>query len=307
MSWRKLGMIYKPSGVSDWAVTNAAYPTTDLRSPDRLRIYFTSLDSQNFGRGGFLDVDPADPRRILHIAERPILDIGEIGDFDDSGANPFAVIEFENRRLMYYQGWQRTLRAPFTVFTGLAIEEPDGSFRKWSRVPVLERTAEEPHIRGAPCLMIDGGRLRMWYVSSARWTRRAEGLHYHVSIRHAVSGDGVNWTADPGLCIQPAANEYAVGRPWVVRDGDAYRMWYSVRSFDQPYAIGYAESDDGLTWRRLDDHAGIFRSKSGWDSEMICFPNVVDVGGRRLLFYNGNHHGASGFGCAEWVRRDVGD
>ncbi|HEX3888842.1 MAG TPA: hypothetical protein VHW05_15215 [Phenylobacterium sp.] len=301
MSWRKLGMVYKPSGASDWAVTNAAYPTAELRDPETLRVYITCLDAQNFGRGGYVDLDPVDPIRVLRIAEHPVLDLGEIGDFDDCGANPFAVISFKGRRLMYYQGWQRTLRAPFTVFTGLAIEAPDGRFVKWGRVPVLERTSEEPHIRGAPCLMIDGDRLRMWYVSSARWTPRTDGLHYLVSIRHAVSDDGVNWIVDPAPCLQPAADEYAVGRPWVVRDGGLFRMWYSVRSFDRPYAIGYAESEDGLVWRRMDQRAGIARSDTGWDSEMICFPNVIDAGGRRLLFYNGNHHGASGFGCAEWV------
>ncbi|HEX4179423.1 MAG TPA: hypothetical protein VHY32_01405, partial [Caulobacteraceae bacterium] len=214
---------------------------------------------------------------------------------------PFAVITFKGRRLMYYQGWQRTLRAPFTVFTGLAIEDQDGRFVKWGRVPVLERTSEEPHIRGAPCLMADGDHLRMWYVSSARWTSRSDSLHYLVSIRHAVSDDGVSWIADPEPCLEPTADEYAVGRPWVVRDGGLFRMWYSVRSFGRPYDIGYAESDDGLVWRRMDERAGIARSNMGWDSEMICFPNVIEAAGRRLLFYNGNHHGASGFGCAEWV------
>jgi hypothetical protein len=31
---------------------------------------------------------------------------------------------------------------------------------------------------------------------------------------------------------------------------------------------------------------------------MICYPAVVDVNGRRLMFYNGNRHGATGFGVA---------
>ena len=51
---------------------------------------------------------------------------------------------------------------------------------------------------------------------------------------------------------------------------------------------------------RLDHAAGIARSDEGWDSEMICFPNVIRVGGALLMFYNGNRHGASGFGCAVW-------
>lgn len=301
MSWRKLGMIWRPDGRSSWAVSNAAYPTAELRGEDVLRVYVTCLDAESFGRGGYVDLDPADPSRIVGLSEQPILDIGPIGDFDDSGANPFAVIPFKGRRLMYYQGWQRLARAPYAVFTGLAVEQPDGRFEKWGRTPVLERTSEEPHIRGAPCVVASGHGLRMWYVASSHWNAGADGLHYHVNIRHAASDDGVVWHSTPGVCLEPAADEYAVGRPWVIRDNDLYRMWFSVRSFERPYAIGYAESDDGLDWRRMDARAGISRSDSGWDSEMICFPNVIDVGDRRLLFYNGNRHGQSGFGCAEWV------
>ena len=75
-------------------------------------------------------------------------------------------------------------------------------------------------------------------------------------------------------------------------------MWYSIRSRSAPYRIGYAESADGLAWTRKDDAVGIARSESGWDGEMVCYPAVIDVNGRRLMFYNGNRHGATGFGCA---------
>ena len=171
---------------------------------------------------------------------------------------------------------------------------------------MLERTHSEPHFRGAPFVLVDGGRLRMWYVSSAHWEYGSCGLRYRVSIRHAVSSDGVEWRPEAGLCLEPEGDEYAVGRPCVVREGGIFRMWYSVRSVSRPYAIGYAESPDGLSWRRMDGQAGITRSHSGWDSEMICFPNVVDAAGQRYLFYNGNRHGASGFGCAVWADGGVG-
>jgi hypothetical protein len=300
MGWRKLGLIFNTPGDTSWSLTNASYPTADLRSPDVLRVYYTSLDSRQFGQGGYVDLDPADPRRVLDVSAEPVLTLGDIGDFDDAGANPFAVIDFRGRKLMYYQGWQRTLRAPFQIFTGLAFEAADGRFEKLRRTPVLERTDEEPHIRGAPCLIRDGDRLLLWYVSSGRWSKRGEELHYHVVIRHAVSTDGIRWEVDPHVCLEPEAGEYAVGRPWVIREGGVFRMWYAIRSFEQPYRIGYAKSDDGVRWTRRDDAAGIGRSETGWDSEMICFPNVIRVGGRLLLFYNGNRHGASGFGCAEW-------
>ena len=62
--------------------------------------------------------------------------------------------------------------------------------------------------------------------------------------------------------------------------------------------IGYAESDDGLHWVRKDAEVGTGKSDTGWDSEMICYPCVVDVKGRRYMFYNGNRHGSTGFGYA---------
>ena len=121
----------------------------------------------------------------------------------------------------------------------------------------------------------------------------------HYIIRHAESNDGQTWSDGGPVCIgHDSPDEFGISRPWVVHDPDCYRMWYAVRSRSAPYRIGYAESLDGLSWVRKDEEAGIARSGKGWDAEMICFPAVIDVNGKRLLFYNGNQHGASGFGVA---------
>jgi hypothetical protein len=298
MRWRKLGLVYRPDGDRVWARKYAAFPTVEMLGPEVARVYITSLDSQNFGRGGFVDVEARDPTSVIRVSEAPILDLGPIGDFDDAGANPFALIEFGGKKLLYYQGWQRTLRAPYAIFTGLATGTGEGPFIRRSRTPVLDRTNLEPHIRGAPFVIIENGRLRMWYASSSDWSCRGEHLHYNVHIRHAVSADGIKWEVDPTPCIVPGVNEYGVGRPVVLHEDENYRMWYSVRSFERPYAIGYAESEDGLEWTRIDDAVGITRSEAGWDSEMVCYGYVARLGGQLAMFYNGNQHGATGFGCA---------
>jgi hypothetical protein len=75
-------------------------------------------------------------------------------------------------------------------------------------------------------------------------------------------------------------------------------MWYSMRSFSKLYALGYAESSDGIVWERKDDEVGIGPSSSGWDSEMVCYPSVVEVEGQKLMLYNGNGRGLSGIGYA---------
>ena len=300
MRWRKRGHVYAPDGTRPWARRYASYPTVDVTG-DVLRVYFTALDEHNFGRTGYVELDPSDPARVLYESPEPVLDLGPIGSFDDCGATAFSIVRDGASEHLYYQGWQRTERIPYLLFTGLATRREDqAGFVKHSRTPILDRTDDDPFLRGAPYVIREGDRFRMWYVSTRHWVSDEHGVHYHVEIRHAVSPDGVNWEADRSPCVSPEGDgEYAVGRPSVLFDSGLYRMWYSIRSFKEPYRIGYAESEDGLEWTRLDSLAGIERSAEGWDSEMICYPQVVRIGDRLLMFYNGNQHGATGFGHAE--------
>ena len=90
--------------------------------------------------------------------------------------------------------------------------------------------------------------------------------------------------------------EYAVSRPCVIRDNDVWRMWYSIRGCK--YRVGYAESDDGIVWTRLDHQVGISVSESGWDSDSVEYAYVFDHCGSRWMLYNGNHFGRTGFGLA---------
>jgi len=140
---------------------------------------------------------------------------------------------------------------------------------------------------------------RMWYVSALNWIRMGGRRYPTYIIRHAESLDGIHWTDINPISIDfEADDEFGFGRPWVIKD-DIYKMWYSIRSKDPvSYRLGYAESLDGLSWERKDNEVGITVSETGWDSEMICFASIVDAGGKRYMFYNGNNHGEDGFGYA---------
>jgi hypothetical protein len=301
MSWRKLGRVFVPDGSLWWARSYASFPTAEAVGDGRIRVYFTSLDERQDGRVGWIDVDADDPLRIAGMSPEPALDIGALGEFDDCGANAFGIVNAGAQKFLYYQGWQRTEKAPFLIFSGVAVSDDGGaSFRKLARVPALDRTADEPYLRGAPFVLRDEGRFRMWYVSGTGWSVRDGMPRYRLTIRVTESDDGVAWRGGSALCVEPDGDEYALGRPCVVRDGDTYRLWYSIRSFTRPYRIGYAESPDGVAWTRRDAAAGIERSDAGWDSEMICYGYVVDAGPHRYLFFNGNRHGSTGFGVARW-------
>jgi predicted GH43/DUF377 family glycosyl hydrolase len=300
MKWHKCGLVYAPAGNRWWARSYATIPTADVINDRVIRVYFAALDENRYGRIGYVDVDANDPQRILYETQEPVLDIGELGTFDDSGVNPSCVINFAGKKHLYYIGWQRAERAPYMLFSGLAISEDGGqSFRRYSRVPVLDRTDAEPYSRSAPFVMFDQGCFRAWYWSCLNWSRDGDWVHYNNVIQCTESVDGLHWIDRSQACIVPdGVADYSAGRPWVVKDGSLYKMWYSIRSKAQPYRLGYAESNDGLTWQRKDHEVGIARSDIGWDSEMICYPCVVDVNGQRYMFYNGNRHGSTGFGCA---------
>jgi hypothetical protein len=300
-TWRKLGLVFESPRDRWWNVNGYTHiPTAEVLDSHRIRVYFSSLDEAKFGRIGYVDVDAANPTRVLSVAPEPVFDLGELGAFDDSGVNPSCIVALPGRKTkwMYYIGWQRTERVPYQLFAGLAAFD-DTQFTRVSFAPVLPRTNTEPFFRSATTVLYEDGLFRAWYVSATGWKQQPQGLYPTYIIRHAQSSDGLIWQAHETPSIVLANDdEFGLGRPWVIKEEAGYRMWYSVRSRSQPYRIGYATSPDGLIWTRLDHEAGIERSASGWDSEMICYPCVVDAGGQRYMFYNGNQHGASGFGCA---------
>ncbi len=68
-------------------------------------------------------------------------------------------------------------------------------------------------------------------------------------------------------------------------------MWYSYRggvdyrtSLKTSYRIGYAQSEDGISWTRMDECAGIDVSAEGWDSEMIEYPHIIQYRAGNLCF-----------------------
>lgn len=299
MRWRKLGRVYCPDGVQDWARTYAILPTVMAVDDGTLRVYFASLDDRMMGRIAFLELDARDPLRITKAPAAPVLDLGLPGCFDDCGVNPSCFVERGDSRFLYYIGWQRTERVPYCLYTGCASVAEDGRLDRVSRAPLFDRTDEEPFLRSAPTVVHAEGCYRCYYVSAHRWTTVGDRPYPEYTISMMTSPDSRQWGPPCHRVIDfESSDEFGFGRPWVIWDAPLYKMFYSIRSRAEPYRIGYAESTDGVNWTRRDELIGIQRSETGWDSEMICYPCVVDAGGQRYLFHNGNRHGSTGFGVA---------
>lgn len=299
MVWRKLGLVYAPDGSRSWARSHAYIPTPLRWGEDTIRVFATFWDGERIGRVGFVDVAAQDPLKVLRVSEYPLLDVGSQGAFDDSGATASCALARDGRVILYYIGWQRGTRRPYFLFSG--VSEGDGeAFSRLSQAPILDRRDGELFVRSAPFVMPYGDGYRMWYIGGADWVEIGGKQIPTYEIRVIDSNDGILWPGPGRLAVKKLDDEIGLGRPWVVRDQDCFRMWYSIRTLENRYSFGYAESTDGETWVRKDQESGLQPSPTGWDSEMVCFGAIVDIDGRRLMFYNGNDFGRTGFGVAAW-------
>src|SRR5438874_1414187 len=300
MRWTKRGLVYAPDGRLWWAKKHAFPPTPYFLDDRRLRLYVAFCDENTVGRVGYVDVDPVDPGRVLAVSERPVLDVGEPGCFDENGVVPTAVVPVGDRLYLYYVGYQLGHKVRYYQFQGLAVSDDGGeSFRRVRRTPVLERSDRETLNRTSAFVLRDGGVFKLWYVGGDRWTVSGGKPLPVYNIKYLESSDGIRWGAAGATAVDfKDADEHALGRAFVLKGGDRWRMFFSSRTYSKGYRLGYAESGDGRRWTRKDDEVGIDVSPDGWDSRMIGYSAVVPYRDRVYLFYNGNNCGQTGFGYA---------
>jgi hypothetical protein len=298
MAWITRGRIFEPAGQAAWIGTHAALPV--LQELDgRDRVFLTSRDAAGRSHIGYIEIARDQPSTILRVSPHAVLSPGELGTFDDAGVTTSCMVERDGRLGLFYTGWSLGKSVPFYLNVGMAWSDDGGhTFVRASAAPLLDRSAVDPYLTASPWILIENGVWRMWYVSGTGWTAAADGPQHHYHIKYAESRDGLRWDRCGVVCIDyQSPDEYAFGRPCVVRDGGTYRMWYSYRG--PSYRIGYAESADGVAWTRMDSTNVVGISDSGWDSEMTTYPFVFRRSGRLYMLYNGNGYGRTGLGLAE--------
>lgn len=307
MNWQKQGLIFEADKHYEWMASHVQVPIVEKNSNDNLQIYFGTRNHHNQTVTASIHVDAKNFKSILYIHERPVLSIGKPGSFDDSGAMPSWIIDYAEKKFLYYIGWNVSTTVPYRNSIGLAVSEDGGlTFNRLYEGPIMDRTISDPYLCATPCVMIENHIWRMWYLSGVGWKTHNGKAEPYYNIKYAESTDGIHWKRDGLVCIDfKTPGEGGIARPSVLKDGNTYKMWYSYRAGSdyrtdrsKSYRIGYAESPDGLKWTRKDEQVGIDVSETGWDSEMICYPFVADINNRRYMFYNGNGFGKSGIGYA---------
>lgn len=298
MKWQKLGRFLSPTSQLFWYKSHAMLPVANHIDGDLFRVSFSGRDSENRSHIGSIVMDLKSPGKILDISDRPLLSPGDLGCFDDNGVSPSCLLDVGDEKFLYYIGWKPRCTTRMSVVAGLAKSINGGqTFSRVSKAPILRRTDLEPlNIMTAPWVVKDEEVFKMWYVSGTEWIH-ADLPRYN--IKYAESRDGVSWVQNGIVAIDNRdPEETSLARPCVVKEHDYYRMWYSFKYKSPNYLMGYAESENGINWERLDHKIGISTSDSGWDSEMIEYGSIFIHKGVKYMLYNGNGYGVSGAGIA---------
>ena len=315
LRWRKLGHIFDPTQhVLPNGCLQFAQSPQALVFEDRVRVYFSTRaagtsNGKYLSHIAFVDFDK-NFKRVLRVADRPVIPLGALGSFDEHGIFPMNVLRRGDLVYGYTCGWSRRVSVSVETSIGLAISRDQGeTFQRIGDGPVLTSSLREPYLVGDGFVLETSGAFHMWYIFGTGWKRYAENAppDRTYKIGHALSSDGINWTKEDGRQIIPdrLGDAESQALPTVIGIDGRHHMFFCYRqSFDfrtnakRGYRIGHAQSDDLVHWSRNDDNPALEGSPGEWDSDMLCYPHVFDCGGNVYLLYNGNEFGRHGFGLA---------
>jgi len=308
--WNKKGQIFSPDQSYSWMYSHAQCPFP-VDFGDFIRIYFATREKYYNdvcrAYGGFVDVDRNNFKKILRVSEQPLMDLGGVGEFDEFGSMPISVIPHIVEYYLYYVGWTRRVSVPYDWEIGFAKSSDGERFERVGKGPMIGPTMEEPYLNSTPVVYkFSGDNWHMFYHTGVQWIKQGDKLESQYVIKHATSVDGLDWKRNATPIIPLKVENECQTTPALMQLDDRYHMFFCYRygldfrrDTEKAYRIGYAWSDDLVTWTRDDSQVGIDVSSSGWDSRMIEYPHVTEIDGKYFMFYCGNHFGKGGFGYAE--------
>ena len=170
--------------------------------------------------------------KFIKYENNPVLGGSEIGTCFD------AYVSRENGRYRMDFSW-RPRKALAVTFS------EDGIHWETPRITLEsdETTGWEDYVN-RNCVLKIGEKYKMWY------TGQAKGYSY---IGYAESYDGIHFKrvlSEPVLISERPWEGYSVMNPCVLYEDGKYRMWYAAGETYEPNVLAYAESQDGINWKK---------------------------------------------------------
>ena len=225
------------------------------------------------------------PQNWQRDSDDPCVSLGAPGAFDDM--HLFApCVAFENNTYSMWYCGSRGDVDDRVFHMGLATGRDGVHFAKHPQSPVYSfgdgvHSVLTPTLLRSPdgALLRENGALRMWFAATTFEPGNPHTLH------ETASEDGIRWAP-------PSATQLSeVYAPTVIKEEDAYRMWYTDVTRD-PWCYRHAESPEGQTWQVTPNP--VLQLDQAWEHGRLFYPTVLKADGLYLMWYGSylasDHH-----------------
>lgn len=301
----KRDKIFEWTNQNDWWKSHTMAPSA-VYWKGKIRVFIGAWDDNPVSRITYVDLNPNDPTKIIKVKDdKPVLDIGENGMFDDNGVFPAHASVIDGKIFLYYTGFQTGCKVPHYNFGGLAVSEDGETFTRVSKAPILDRADEGLLVRAGQSTIFEDGVYRSTYSIGNGFVNVGGKQRPTYDVCYQESYNGIDYSNEGNKIVEcDHSVEHGLGRPQILKIKETYYTFYTRRMIDMQYFIGCAKSTDCINWIRDEEvFKDLKHSENDFDSKMIYFPSVVYVPDtdKYLLFYCGNDFGKTGIGYCELI------
>lgn len=207
-------------------------------------------------------------KKFNKYSNNPVLGNKDTGTLFDPN-----VIEIEGKLYMYVSNRNNKSIDVYSSYDGINWNEG---------TTVLEKNSEsgwEDDINRC-CVIYQDGKYKMWYTGQK---------NQKSNIGYAESDNPYNFhrvQTEPVIIYEENYEAESVMNPYVLYDEnkEIYRMWYAAGEFYEPDVIAYAESNDGLNWKKYKNNPIYTASNNEEDFD------YYKVGGCEVKYFNNEYY-----------------
>lgn len=306
INWNKSNCIFKANGQFPFMQTHTAMPIPLHLHDDVFRIYFSTRGIRNNPQVGYIEIDIKEPKNILKISDKPVLENGPEGHFDYNGLYSGCIVKRDDEHWMYYSGRTNLENGMYNVEVGLAISNDGGlTFKKYSESPIFGRNINDPWLVSTPHVIPYNDGWRMYYLSGRFVNRVSEKLYFSpYDIRSALSKDGINWQSENYVHIPLTDKRTQISAPNILKiTNNLFLMIYSYIENYGSYKLGCSYSNYLNNWKDLPDFFD-FKVYEDWDISK-SYPSVIIHKNELIIIFSGHNYGKEGLGILKTNLEEV--
>ena len=296
--WDRIGWIDPPVGLGEWCTSHLSLPFCIAKNASELRVYFSSRDSDERSHVGWVDVQfNSESSLKTNFGTSPLVSPGGPGTFDEHGVSG-SFFEIVNNSLRIWNfGWQRLSGKAWSNAIGLVEKSVYDTEPTVKNNLIVQSNEFENYGLAYPYLISQNSIRHLFYGAFDLYGVPSLNQPYSfVSKRAKIGKDLI--LSDRSRMIDHLSGNSAQSRPCIIRDGNGYRAWVSVKG--EGYEIRSAYSEDLRNWKWSEERFGLRPSGMNGESHEVCYSHVVEIAGSRLMFFNGDGFGKTGIGIAKW-------